>query len=470
MADPVDISKLSPEEQAELEALLRAQYPDEGLADFISRVWPRQAPPPHLLPLIELIERARRERIFAWVSKPPRHGKSITIQRGIAWWLKSAPADTCALVGYSDSFAWAQSRKARRAAFDAGIKLSGDAKTVREWRTAQGGGVLAAGAKGGLTGQGVSGLMVVDDPYKGREQADSEAHREAVWDWFTETVFTRLERASVIVVHTRWREDDLIGRLRAEHGWEGINLPAIAEEDDPAGRAPGEALWPERYPIEELEKIRGILGPWAFSALYQGRPRRKGAAVFGEPHYYDPLKVDLTGCRVVIGGDPAASEKTTADYGVLLCLAVRGEGDQAVGYVVEVDRRQVEVPAYVAAARAMSARRWHAPLAVEAVGGFKAVPQMLKQIDPKLRLLEVKLGGDKFQRAQPVAAAWNAGRVLVPQSAPWLKDFLAEVRSFTGVNDDHDDQVDSLAHAWNAINTAAKEPQRGSRLDAGRWR
>ena len=85
------------------------------------------------------------------------------------------------------------------------------------------------------------------------------------------------------------------------------------------------------------------------------------------------------------------------------------------------------------------------------MGGFAAIPQMLSRLDPGLRLVEVKVRGDKFTRAQPVAAAWNAGRILVPTAAPWLKGFLAELERFTGVNDAEDDQVDALGYAWDAL-------------------
>ncbi len=176
------------------------------------------------------------------------------------------------------------------------------------------------------------------------------------------------------------------------------------------------------------------------------------------------------GCRIVIGGDPNASDKTTADYGVLVALAVRGWGAEAIGYVLAVWRKQMEVPEFIAKAREMAGQFWNAPLAVEAVAGFKSVPQMLKQIDPLLRLIEVKISGDKFQRAQPAAAAWNGARLLVPTNAAWLKVFLAELGLFTGVADAEDDQVDALAHAWNAICFAPVPPKRGARKDPGRWR
>lgn len=468
----------------ELEALLAAQLSIPPLADFIATHWPHELPPEHLSPLIRLLERARHERVKVAISWPPRHAKTVTLLRAIAWWLKYSPADTCGYITYNDNKAWSKSELCRRWTAQAGVELGGGRrKTLGEWRTMHGGGLLAAGARSGITGQGVSGLMVYDDPYRSREDADSPTTRGKISDIFREMIVTRMEGASVLVVHTRWHEDDIIGELMQKEGWEVINLPAIADENDAAGRAPGEALWPTRFPVRRcdgpcgheghLDEIRQELGEWSFAALYQGSPRPRGAAVFGPARFYDPKTTSLTGCRVMIGGDPAASESTRADYSVAVVLAVRGHGADAVGYVLDVWRGQVQVPTFTDKLRELSARYWHAPIAVEAVGGFIGIPQTLKKVDPQLRLVEVKVKGDKFTRAQPVAAAWNApgeGRLLLPIGAPWLKDFKAEVERFTGVSDVHDDQVDALAHAWNAIAFSPIPVKRGARPEPQRWR
>lgn len=435
----------------------------ESLSDFIARISPHHPPPEHLAPLIRLVERARHERIRACLSLPPRHGKTITLLHALAWWLRATPADTCGFFSYNDDLARSKSRLARQLALQAGVRLAADSANLSEWRTLEGGGLLAGGAAGAgagtaLTGQGVSGLLVVDDAFKGREDADSQLVRNKVWEWFGQVAFTRLEGASVIVVGTRWHSDDLIGRLEASGEWEVLNLPAIAEDDDPLGRAPGQALWPDRYPIDELEAIRRQIGEWSFAALYEGRPRPRGTAVFGEPSYFEPATWTPSGARVIIGADPAASERTSADYSVAVVLAVEGRADRAIGRVLDVYRGQVTIPAFAAELRRLSSKWWNAAIAVEAVGGFKAVPQLLRTVDPLLRITEVKIRGDKFQRAQAAAASWNDGRLLVPTAAPWLSAFLDEVAAFTGVRDRHDDQVDALAHAWNALHAGTVRP------------
>lgn len=462
-------------ELAELEALVRLQYPEEGLREFITRVIPEEPPPPHTRILTDLIERTRHERVFATVSWPPRHAKTVSLLRGVAWSLQTAPADLSAYVTYSDVKAREESAVCQRLALAGGnVTLRRGSRNLTAWRTMQGGGLIAAGRRGGITGRGISGLMIVDDPYSNREEADSEIVRRNVSEWFREVVFTRLQKASVIVVHTRWRDDDLIGELidGGHPGWEHYNVPAIAEDNDILGRAPGEALWPSHFPIEELKRIQGMLTEYSFAALYQGRPRPRGTAVFGDPTYYDPRTFDIRGSTIYIGADPAASAKTKADHSVAVAIATKGHGDQRHGVVLDVLRGQWSVPEFVRRLTAFQTKWYSAKVAVEAVGGFKAVPQLLLEQDNRIRLHEVDVQGDKFQRSQWVAAAWNAGRLGVPTGAPWLADFLAEVGRFTGVNDKQDDQVDALAHAWNSAPgaTTIPAPRRGALLDTSRWR
>jgi len=460
-----DRTKLS-EVEARIVELAQTLNGREPLADFITRINPKLAPPPHVRPLVAAIERARHRPIRLCLSMPPRHGKTTTILHGFAWWLANAPSDTCAYASYNDDISRSKSRIARQIAGEAGVILADDAKNLREWRTQFGGGLLFGGVGSGLTGQGVSGLMVVDDPFKDRAEAESPTYRAAKWDWFNSVVFTRLEGASVIVVHTRWNTDDLIGRLAKMDGgpWQVINMPAI----DPDGRA----LWPERFSADALREIEKQIGDYDFAALYQGRPRPRGAAVFGAAHYYDPAapgwRDQIAGCRIVIAVDPAASASTASDYSVAAALAVKGHGADARGWILGILRQQSTIPQFVADLRAFRAMHWNAPVYVEAVGGFKAIPQLLK--DQGIEANEAPIHGDKFQRAQGAAAAWNQGRLLVPLGAPWLPSFLDEVQSFTGVRDKHDDQVDAISHAWNTIAAGPMPITRGARAQPRRWR
>jgi predicted phage terminase large subunit-like protein len=446
----MDLSRLSDEDTARALELIASLRQGEGLADFIRRVSPHHPPPPHVLPLIRALERAREKPLRLCVSMPPRHVKTVTLMHALAWWIQTFPADMNAYVSYSDTIALSKSRMCRQIAGIAGCDLGGLSDAAGEWTTRSNGGLVAAGAGAGITGRGIQGLMVVDDPYKGREDADSPVIREKVWETFNEVCITRLEGASVIVCHTRWHEDDLIGRLVKQGGWEYLNFAALAEPGDPFDRAEGESLWPDNpnFTTAALNAIRDQIGEWSFAALYQGQPRPRGHVLFGPESYCDAIA--LNGHRVVIYADPAASKKTTADYGAMMAMAIKGRKEQQTAVVLEVLRRQMTVPEFAREARSFQQRHGNAPMWVEAVGGFKAVPQILREVDPGIKIHEHQPVGDKFQRAQPVAAAWNQGRVVIPRGVHWVPEFIREVQAFTGVNDPHDDQVDVLSGCWNA--------------------
>lgn len=456
LTDP-ELAALTPDELEELLDLAEDIAGGESLREFICRISPQHPPPRHFDPIIDLIEAARAKPQKVCISLPPGHGKTVLFMHAIAWWLTKNPGDSSAYFSYNATQAHSKSVMARALAARAGVRLSEQTNNKGEWRTSDGGGLLAGGVGGGLTGQRVTGLLIVDDPFKGPIDAYSQTGRDAVDEWFKTVALTRREAASAFVIHTRWHEDDLIGRLAKRAGWKVINLPAIAEEGDPIGRAPGEALWPEMFPLTRaddsektpLDEIKDEIGEFLFAALYQGSPRPRGGSVFGEPTYYDPATTDLSGVRFFMAADPAGSEKTSADYSAVVVLAIKGHGKDAIAYVRHVYREQVTIPAFVKALVSIQQTYGNTAVNVESVGGFKAIPQMLKDLG-LTRINEIVPVGDKFTRAQAVAAAWGVGRVMVPSDMPrWLGKFLDEVQKFTGVKNAHDDQVDALSHAWN---------------------
>lgn len=246
----------------------------QALPQWIPTLSPRYASPLHLEPLTRRLEAARKEPLRLVVSTPPRHAKTETLLHSIAWWLAKDPRLTIAYVAYASDLARSKSRKARLLAQTAGIQLADDAGRLEEWRTKAGGGLLATGIGGALTGHGVD-ILIVDDPIKNRVEAESAAQRDRVWEWFTDVAYTRLEpKGSAIVVQTRWHPDDLSGRLLESGRWEGIKLPAIDGE--------GKALWPERWPVETLQQTRIQVGEYTWASLYQGEPRSRGGSVFGD--------------------------------------------------------------------------------------------------------------------------------------------------------------------------------------------
>jgi predicted phage terminase large subunit-like protein len=466
----------SAEDEARLLELMRWEAGGESVRQFIGRVSPHLKPVRHLEPVLDVFERTRRERVLAVIAMPPRHGKSVTAQHGIAWRVARDPGLRHAYATYGDSLSVSASRTARRIATASGIDLAKDANALHDWRTEQDGGVIATGVGGPLTGRGVTGIAVVDDSLKNRKEAESRLKRDSIWEWFTDVVWTRLEDdASCLVIGTMWHVDDLPNRLLTRGAgpdgvpFELIRLPAIAEEDDPLGRAVGDALWPQRFPITKLREIERLLGPYSFASLYQQRPRPRGSQVFGEPGRFELRDWKLDGHRICICADPAATAKTTSDHTAALVLAMTGYGAQTVGWVLDHLRGQWEIAddprrnelGVVSRLRALQKRWGGVAVVVEAVAGFKAVPQMLRAVDPELRVFEAPADGDKFTRAQPAAAAWNGGRILVPTDAPWASGLIQRFQAFTGNNDPEDDEIDALSHGFNAMYQATPGAARG---------
>lgn len=447
------------QDEVELWRLLESLQGADSLLDWVHELSPVYDRPDHLRPLAEALTRMRTEPVYAWCSVPPRHGKTETILHSIVWRLLQDPTAQIGYCTYEANLAYSKSRKMRELYERAGGKLKKGSAGVAEWQTEQGGGLIATGVGGPLTGRGVT-LLVIDDALKNREEAESPVIRQKHWDWFTSTALTRLEPgASVLVNMTRWHDDDLVGRIQQEFpDWLGIYMPAVAETTLPDGTLDRKPLWPSRWPLHELDKRRRIVGEYDWSALYQGQPRPKGGRLFGSVSRYDyGIITEDRPYKIIIGADPAATEKTTADFSVALVMACTGQFGTLdfKADILEVYRKQVQIPEFVARLRDLSVK-WGAPIAVEAVAGFKAVPQMLRNLDPKLKVVEAPALGDKFTRALPASAAWNDGRIRVPNDTrnnTWVPDFLTEVEKFTGVKDAKDDQVDALAHAFNAAQT-----------------
>lgn len=433
--------------------------PRETTYDFIRRVKPAWEAPVHLDPIVQILERMNTERVEAVTSTPPRHAKTTTILHAMVRDLERDPTLKMAYITYATELAETKSLDARRIAQDSisnweaqGIEppmqLDPERQNLREWRTTKGGMFVATGIGGGLTGMGFN-RIVVDDPFKGRTEARSALTRDRTEEWFDSVAYTRRDPrgTSYLVNATRWHIDDLSGRL-IRKGWESVNLPAI---DGARG-----ALWPSVFTLEELEKIRAH-NPKEFAALFQGTPVADGDGVFKGAKYYDTLPEG--GYVISVGLDLAYSTKTTADYSVAVVLRLYGNGN---AYVVDVLRKRLEAPVFkgelyqflsqrhsiVSNGRRMlpRVRGYLSGTELGVVSTFRNAADNIGSIP----IDAMPCKGDKLTRATDVAAAWNrdAATVYVPREAPWLVDFVTELQAFTGINDEHDDQVDALAGAY----------------------
>jgi hypothetical protein len=225
---------------------------------------------------------------------PPRFGKSETICHGVAWLQAKNHALPVGYCTYAQRLSDRMSRKIRRLGEGNGLEFSPDENRIDNWRTTDDGGLLSTGVQGPYTGFGVS-LGILDDGIKDRADADSVLVRDATWDWLEDVFFTRLEnfesngvliRPSALVVATRWHDDDPSGRLLAHKleripNWEHIHLRPINIGEDGVERS----LWPERWPLEDLIKIRGNGVGRTWQSLYDGNPQPEGSTMFGDPVY-----------------------------------------------------------------------------------------------------------------------------------------------------------------------------------------
>lgn len=239
----------------------------------------------HLGELVEVFERIDRgERCQVVVTVPPRFGKSETICHGLAWLLLRHPMLAAVYATYSQKLSDKMSRKIRNHVEPNGFEFSPDYNRVDGWQNISGGGLQSTGVQGPFTGMGVS-LAVLDDPIKDRADAESVQVREMTWDWITDVLFRGCEAdASVLVVQTRWHIDDPSGKLLAGKSdrfknWQHIHLRPIIIDENGEERS----IWPERWPLEELQAIRGDGTSRTWTSLYMGDPQPDGALMFGDP-------------------------------------------------------------------------------------------------------------------------------------------------------------------------------------------
>lgn len=402
---------------------------------------------------LEALERGEVSRLM--ISMPPRHGKSLLTSTIFpAWYLGRHPDRSVIFVTYGQELSDDFGRKVRnlisepahRAIFPS-CRLSGDSTAAHRFNIMPGGAYFAVGRGGPITGRGAH-LLIIDDPLKDYQEASSEATRTALHDWFTSVAYTRLAPGGAIVlVQTRWHEDDLAGRLLTRNeneSWEVLSLPAISECVE-SFRRQGEALWPDRFPLAELEKIRRAIGDRAFVSLYQQRPAAAEGAIFKRDwwrFYSSPIAISWT--RIVQSWDTAFKTGRENDFSVCTTWGVSENGY----YLLHLWRERVEFPELKRVVTSLAEQWKPTAILVEDKASGQSLLQELR-LSTALPIVPVRVDSDKQTRAQAVTPLMEAGRVFIPESVSWAKDFVEEMACFP--NGIHDDVVDSTTQALNYL-------------------
>jgi predicted phage terminase large subunit-like protein len=455
---------------AESEAAASREAARQSLTQFIRVAMPDIEPARHhefIISKLEAVARGEIKRLMLFL--PPGSAKSTYASVLFPpWFMGNHPALPVIAASHSKELAERFGRRVRnlvgspmfRETF--GFGLSGDSGAAGRWETARGGEYFAVGVDASVTGRRCA-LGIIDDPVKGRAEADSPTVRQHVWDWYKSDFWTRLiPGAAVILIMTRWHDDDLAGRLLEEmknggEQWEIVNLPMLAEEDDLLGREVGEKLWPQWFTDEMVTIAQRDVRNW--SALYMQRPVPESGDFFKAEwlKWYDnpPPRAQLR----TYGASDYATKAEGGDYTVHLVVGLDPNADI---YLLDLWRERAASDKWAEALIDLMAL-WKTVTWAEEAGQIKA------SVGPFItkRQLERKVYGvrrqftsssDKPSRAQAIRGRTGMGKVYLPRSAPWVADFVHELLRFPAGT--HDDQVD----AFSLIGRMLDEMMPGSKL------
>lgn len=422
---------------------------------------------------LESVERGEIDRLMIFM--PPRHGKSeLASRRFPAWCLGRNPKLNVIAASYNSDLATDFGREVRnivagteyKAIFD--TTLAQDNRAANRWNTHAAGAYVAAGVGTAVTGRGAN-ILLIDDPFKDREEADSELRRQRVWDWYTSTAYTRLAPGgAVVLIQTRWHEDDLAGRLLDAQNtggdqWDVLSLPAIDDENNP--------LWPEWYDTPALERIKAAIGPRDWSALYQQAPAPDEGTYFKREwlRYYKTLPENMH----IYGASDYAITENGGDYTVHIVAGLDGNDDV---YIIDLWRQQTTSDVWIESVIDLFIK--HEPLTWAEEKG-----QIIKSVGPFLERRINERGkanpkaycaregfasaADKPSRARSLQARMASGKVYLPENATWLADFITEFLTFpAGKNDDQVDAASLLFRLLAEMTSRGVVPESP---DRDRW-
>ena len=392
---------------------------------------------------------------------PIRHGKTEhnTIAYG-AYRLERDPKIRILVCSYNDRRAQKFSREIRKLAMSRGVQISAERDSAGDWETTSGGGVLAVGAGSGVASVNAD-LILIDDPLGSRDDAESPAKRDQVWDWLTNDILARCEpHTGVLMTMSRWHQDDPAGRLIDQQAsrWKILDLPAEAEEGDVLGREVGDPLWPELRNSAWLKEKREELGAYGFASLLQGRPRPREGGMFKWDWWRLVDEVPASG-PMVRYWDLAGTEAKrggTADYtvGALLCRMPdkRTAVVDIARFQHSVAARDAEIERIALADKAAYGFRvrWWIETEVGIAGTARTMELVRRLQNIGLSVSTEHPTGKKIMRAEPLASKAEVGNIVLCPGA-WRDPFRAEGVTFP--NGRHDDQIDAVAGADSKLVT-----------------
>lgn len=406
----------------------------------------------------------KRRRLI--ITMPPRTMKSFIASVCLpAWLLGRNPGARIICASYaqdlSNDFAFEMRKLMQtewyRRVFP-GTVIDPRRMAVDEIRTTRGGYRLSTSTGGTLTGRG-GDVIIIDDPIKAKD-AHSEVVREGAWKWLTSTVLSRLnnqKRGVIIVVAQRLHMEDLPGRLLDAGGWHELCLPLVAWKDQEialspsrwASRSSGHVLHEERFGEEEISRLRAEMGERDFEAQYNQRPLPPGGALFKLEwlRRFDKRPPPHQIQAIVQSWDTAYDIQEQHDYSVCSTWALSGKHY----YLLDIYRSKLEFPDLEKAVYTQR-QKWEAGLViVEDVGAGKSIWQNIRRAGRNTWMISKAPEGSKQDRASQQTPKFERGEIHVPQEAPWLDAFLAELGSFP--HGKHDDQVDSVVQFLAAVDT-----------------
>ena len=390
------------------------------------------------------------------LSCPPQHGKSLTVTETFpSWYIGKYPDKRCIIACYNDDFAGKFGRRNKQKIEEVGGHIFGvrlKKSSDRDMEIAEhSGSIITRGIMAGITGNS-GDLIIIDDPIKNRQEADSETYRERLWEEWQNSIKTRTQAGTkIIIIQTRWHEDDLSGRVIAEEqNVEVVNIPVEAEENDVLGRPIGSALCPEIGKDDDWLQIfkHSYLsdpnggGTRAWNALYMGRPTSAEGNIFKREwwQFYDrlPENIQLVGISV----DATFKESDTSDF---VAIQVWGKlnGDY---YLMDVIKKRMDFPDTLRAIRYMADKypQKHSILVEDKANGSAIISMLKHEIGG---IIPITPKESKVGRANAITGIVEGGNVYLPRYADFTQEFIEEFASFP--SGAHDDMVDACTQFIN---------------------